>query len=215
MLASALSFQTLITEHLPLLQRRAVRLAGSRHDAEDIVQDALIRALRHRDQVRSAATARGWLLSIVSSTFLDQRRRRRVRPAEVHRCADVPAPTCGDEPAWSSLSMADVRAAVDRLPDHLRDAYRMFELEGRDYATIAATLQIPKGTVGSRIARARKLLRDLLETCLPRKPDLRDQARSAPASGCSSARCACVVDGSASESGPVNPSHSLWPGTSP
>jgi len=160
------SFETLIVEHLPTLRRRAARMSRSPQDAEDIVHDAVVRALRGRTRMRSAATARGWLLAIVSSTFLDQARRRRVRPLEValedKPVVAAPAPAADDEPAWAHLSLDDVGAAVARLPDECRDTFRMFALEGCDYTTIASTLGIPKGTVGSRIARARTQLRALL-----------------------------------------------------
>ncbi len=165
--AASPSFETLIVEHLPTLRRRAARMSRSHQDAEDIVQDAVVRALRGRSNLRSADTARGWLLAIVSSTFLDRTRRRRVRPLEVAiedrpALAAAPSPTAADEPAWADLSLDDIRAAVARLPDDCRDTFRMFALEDRDYTTIAATLDISKGTVASRIARARKHLRGLL-----------------------------------------------------
>jgi RNA polymerase sigma-70 factor (ECF subfamily) len=160
--SSSPSFESLVTEHLPTLRRRATRLARTRHDADDIVQDALLRALRGQAQMRSATTARGWLLTIVSSTFLDQTRRRRVRPLEVPIADEPPAAEHDEEAPWCRLSIADVHAAVARLPDDVRDAYRLFALEGRDYVTIARVLGIPKGTVGSRIVRARKQLRAML-----------------------------------------------------
>jgi RNA polymerase sigma-70 factor (ECF subfamily) len=153
------SFQTLVAEHLPTLRRRAVRLTRSRQDADDIVQDALVRALRDHAQLRSAATARGWLLTIVSSTFLDQVRRRRVRPSEVPIAHEPAVAESDAEAPWCRLSIDDVRAAAAGLPDDVRDAYRLFAFEGRDYATIAGLLGIPKGTVGSRVLRARRMLR--------------------------------------------------------
>lgn len=161
------SFESLIVAHLPTLRRRAARMSRSHQDAEDIVHDAVVRALRSRTRMRSADTARGWLLAVVSSTFLDQARRRRVRPLQV-ALDDKPAlaapasAAADDEPAWADLSLDDIHAAVARLPDDCRDTFRMFALEGRDYTTIAATLGIAKGTVGSRITRARTLLRALL-----------------------------------------------------
>jgi RNA polymerase sigma-70 factor, ECF subfamily len=167
MVATA-SFESLVVEFLPTLRRRACRLARTRHDADDLVQDALLRALCRRDQIRSTATARGWLLTIVWSTFLDHHRRGRLRPVELAH--DPLAPGASEEPAWGALSIDDIRAAVDRLPDDVRDAYRMFAFEGSDYVTIARVLEIPKGTVGSRIARARGQLRALLLPDQPQSP---------------------------------------------
>lgn len=160
----ALDFGTLISEHLPRLRRRAARMTRNRADADDVVQDALLRALRGRHQLRSADCAAGWLLTIVSSTVIDRARRARVRPQEVTLAVEpaAPAPATDDAPAWQQLSLDDVRAAVDALPDDVRDTYRMFALERRDYATIAAALGIPRATVGTRIHRARRHLRGAL-----------------------------------------------------
>ena len=75
-----------------------------------------------------------------------------------------PAATIADdEPAWAHLSIDDVRAAIAALPDDVRDTYRLFALEGRDYVAISALQGIPKATVGTRIMRARRKLRELLQ----------------------------------------------------
>lgn len=168
--APDLDFRALVTAHLPRLRRRAVRMTRSPADADDIVQDALLRALRRRHQLRSPERAGGWLLTIVSSTVIDRARRRRVRPLEVELAVEPVAPPAAahdDELApWHALSLDDVRAAVATLPDDVRDTYRMFALEGRDYATIAAALAIPRATVGTRIHRARRHLRAALSALL-------------------------------------------------
>lgn len=165
--AAAPSFEALVAEHLPSLRRRAARMCKGHRDADDIVQDALVRALKRRDALRAPESARGWLLSIVSSTFIDQVRRRRARPQEVAMAvepADEAEPA--DEPSWSRLSMTDICLAVEQLPDDVRDTFRMFALEGRDYVAIAAIQGVPKATVGTRIHRARRRLRELLQARL-------------------------------------------------
>ena len=161
---SPLDFDSLICQHLPRLRRRAVRMCRSQADADDIVQEALLRALRGLHQLRSADHAGGWLLTIVSSTFIDRARRRRARPQEVEMVFEPPAPEADSDPEepWARLSMDDVRAAVAGLPDDVRDTYRMFALEGHDYTAIAAAQGIPKATVGTRIHRARRQLRAAL-----------------------------------------------------
>jgi RNA polymerase sigma-70 factor (ECF subfamily) len=157
-------FDQMVATHLPALRIRASQLCRGRGDPDDVVQDALVRAFRARDQMRETERARGWLLSIVTNTFLDSLRRKKARPGEVALEIDPAAPARDDdEPApWADLDVDDVRAAVASLPDDVRDTYRMFALEGRDYVAIAATLGIPKATVGTRILRARKKLRELL-----------------------------------------------------
>jgi RNA polymerase sigma-70 factor (ECF subfamily) len=159
-----LDFGDLVSRHLPRLRKRAVRMCRSEADADDVVQEALLRALRGRHQLRSPERAGGWLLTIVSSTVIDRARRRRSRPQEVELAVEpAAAPDDADDPPpWHALSIDDVVAAVAALPDDVRDTYRMFALERRDYASIAATLGIPRATVGTRIHRARRHLRATL-----------------------------------------------------
>ena len=151
-----------MAEHLPALRARAVQMCRGVGDPDDVVQDALVRAFRARDQMKEPGRARGWLLTIVTNTFLDAVRRRRVRPGEVELAIDPPAPVASAEAPWERLDLDDVRAAVAALPDDVRDTYRMFALDGHDYAAIAHALGVPKATVGTRIMRARKRLRELL-----------------------------------------------------
>ncbi|MBL8621820.1 MAG: sigma-70 family RNA polymerase sigma factor [Myxococcales bacterium] len=156
------AFDALVAEHLPALRVRAAQLCRAAVDPDDLIQDALVRAFRARGQLKDADHARGWFLAIVTNTFLDTLRRRRVRPGEVELAIDPPAPTAEHDAPWAALDVEDVRAAVAELPEDVRDTYRMFALEGRDYVAIAQALGVPKGTVGSRILRARKRLRELL-----------------------------------------------------
>lgn len=156
-------FERMVAEHLPALRARAMQMCRSQSDPDDIVQDALVRAFRARDQMRAAERSRGWLLAIVTNTFLDAVRRKKARPGEVALEIDPAAPADEvDDAPWAGLDTDDVRAAVDQLPDGERETYRMFALEGRDYIAISAALGIPKATVGTRILRARKKLRELL-----------------------------------------------------
>ncbi|MBK7535199.1 MAG: sigma-70 family RNA polymerase sigma factor [Myxococcales bacterium] len=155
-------FNEVAAAHLPALRVRAAQMCRSQGDPEDLVQDALLRAFVARDQMRDPQKARGWLLTIVTNTFLDSVRRRRARPGEVALEVEPPAPVVEDHEAWSELGLEDIRAAVDELPDDVQETYRRFALEGKDYAVISAELGIPKATVGTRILRARKRLRELL-----------------------------------------------------
>lgn len=157
-------FDRMVEEHLPALRARAAQLCRTHGDPDDVVQDALVRAFRARAQMREQDRARGWLLTIVTNTFLDAMRRRKTRPGEVELPAEAPAaPVPDDDPApWAQLGVDDVRAAVADLPDDVRETYRMFALDGRDYVAIAEAQGIPKATVGTRILRARKKLRELL-----------------------------------------------------
>lgn len=157
-------FDDLALAHLPALRARAAQLCRGHGDPEDIVQDALMRAFMARSQMKEPERARGWLLTIVTNTFLDSLRRRRARPGEVALEIDppTPEPEREEEEVWAALDVDDVRAAVGYLPDDVRETYRMFALDGQDYAHIASALGVPKATVGTRILRARKRLRQLL-----------------------------------------------------
>ncbi len=157
-------FDAVALAHLPALRARASQLCRGHGDPEDIVQDALMRAFVARGQMKEPERARGWLLTIVTNTFLDSLRRRRARPGEVALEVDppTPEPEREEEEVWAALDVDDVRAAVGYLPDDVRETYRMFALDGQDYAQIARTLGVPKATVGTRILRARKRLRQLL-----------------------------------------------------
>jgi RNA polymerase sigma-70 factor, ECF subfamily len=156
-------FDEIAARHLPALRRCAAQMCRGTSDADDIVQDALMRAFLARDQMKDPTRVRGWLLAIVTNTFLDALRRRRARPGEVALEIEPPAPELDDAPEiWAELSLDDVRSAVQLLPDDVRETYQMFALEAYDYNQISATLGVPKATVGTRILRARKRLRELL-----------------------------------------------------
>ena len=157
-------FDAIAHAHLPALRARASQLCRGHGDPEDIVQDALMRAFVARGQMKEPERARAWLLTIVTNTFLDSLRRRRARPGEVALEVDppTPEPEREEEEVWAALDVDDVRAAVGYLPDDVRETYRRFALDGQDYACIANALGVPKATVGTRILRARKRLRQLL-----------------------------------------------------
>jgi RNA polymerase sigma-70 factor, ECF subfamily len=156
-------FERAVEQHLASLRARAAQLCRGHGDADDLVQDALLRAFRAREQTRDMGKLRSWLLTIVTNTFLDSLRRRKARPGEVELEVDVAAPVADAEAsAWAHIDLDDIRAAVAELPDDVREAYRMFALDGLDYNAVSAALGVPKATVGTRILRARKRLRVIL-----------------------------------------------------
>lgn len=156
--ASPAEFDALVVSFLPVLRRRAARLARGRTDVDDLIQDALVRAYRCRATLRTVDVAGPWLSRILLNTFLDRLRRRRVRRCEVALTEEPAAPPRELAP-WAHLSADDVRAALAELPRDMREVYEQFTFEGRGYAEIAATAGIPTGTVATRILRARRALR--------------------------------------------------------
>jgi RNA polymerase sigma-70 factor, ECF subfamily len=157
-------FHALIAPYMSTLKARAIQLCRSHCDADDLIQDTLLRAFATRSQLKDVTRARPWLLTILTHTFIDAVRKRRRRPDTVPIAIEDEIPdSVPDEPAvWHSIGLEDLRAAIERLPDDVRDTYRMYSLEGHDHATIAKAQRIAIATVGTRIFRARKQLRLLL-----------------------------------------------------
>ena len=159
-------FQTFLSLQRPALVARARGLCRGRHaDAEDLVQDALERAWRARTNVREHGASRAWLHSILANLFIDRARWRKRQPAphpiDVH---ELPAPYDDEQEdaPWAALSVADLHSAVAALPDDVREVYRLHAFEGLDYHTIARALGLPRGTIATRLLRARRRLRALL-----------------------------------------------------
>jgi RNA polymerase sigma-70 factor (ECF subfamily) len=163
-------FEALVLPHLDAAYRLARWLARSPGDADEVVQEAFLRAFRSFETLRSQ-DARAWLLAIVRNchlTELDQRRRRAALPlTEEHEAAQVEAAgaTAGiaADPEGASIER-DAQRTLERLltglaPEH-REVLLLRELEEMSYREIAAVTAVPIGTVMSRLARARAALRE-------------------------------------------------------
>ena len=166
------AFEVLITEHLPGLRARAAQLCRHHLEPDDLLQEALMRAFRARGSLRERVCVRAWLLRIVANTFYDALRKQRVRPQLVPLEPELVA--AEEEPTeplpWERIGTEELCAAIARLPDDVRDTYRLFAIEDKDYNEIAATLHVAKATVGTRLLRARKRLRVLLAAALEGQP---------------------------------------------
>jgi RNA polymerase sigma-70 factor (ECF subfamily) len=158
---------------VPLLDdsmRLAVWLAGSRADAEDIVQEAMLRAYKYLDRF-SGAAFRPWLLAIVRNTATTWFKRN--RSAKVVFVSDfqleeseASANAAQVESPESALLHRDLANEVNRavagLPEEFREVIVLRELHDLSYKEIAAVIDVPIGTVMSRLSRARRLLMDAL-----------------------------------------------------
>ncbi len=156
-----------LREHDAILRGLARRLCGSAADAGDLVQDTYERALRRRAQYVPGTNLQAWMCTILHHLFLDRCRARSRGPTQAP-LEELPAPEPVAEPAWAALTRDDVVAALGRLEPDFRRVYELHTLEGVPYQEIAAQLGIPKATVGTRLARARRKLRDIL---MPRRAD--------------------------------------------
>jgi RNA polymerase sigma-70 factor (ECF subfamily) len=148
---------------LPRLRRFARGLTGSVVEADDLVQAACERALARREQFQEGTRFDSWMFRIVQTIWIDQLRSRRVRKEEV----DVAEARIGsDEPvrrAEARLALDEVRHAVDRLPPDQRAALLLVTVEGLSYKEAAEVVQVPVGTIMSRLSRARLALQAQLE----------------------------------------------------
>jgi RNA polymerase sigma-70 factor (ECF subfamily) len=163
------------------LYRYALALTRNRADALDLVQSTYERALRRGLAGVGAEQVLAWLMTIARNQFLDQVRRVAVR-ARYHRCMAAEAaalPDGGDQPAWRALTLADLHAAVDALDPALAAVYRLHAFDELGYAAIAVQLALPISTVGTRLLRARRRLRDLLARRVAFMQDERDGSGAA------------------------------------
>jgi len=148
---------------VPELRARALRLCGDRAAADDVVQDAIERALRFSGQYERGTNLRAWALQILFSVFVTRwRRRRRERVAVENLASDpcawtVPTPFAAPDAGKGALTPS-TRRKLDALPEGFRAVLVMVDLEQRSYRDAARELGVPVGTVMSRLHRGRKLL---------------------------------------------------------
>lgn len=147
-----------IVDQLGALRRYARSLARDSNDAEDLVHDALVKALERKASFRSDGNLRSWLLSIVHNEYIDGLRRAR---ASRKRSDDAGLLSESSEAASqpSTVRLKQVQAAFFRLPDEQREALHLVAVEELTYQDAAQVLGIPVGTLMSRVSRARAQLR--------------------------------------------------------
>ena len=158
-------FRNIVMPHIDEAYRLAHWLTGNRTDAEDVVQDASMRAFR---AIRNygGGSARSWVLSIVRNAAYSWLHKN--RPAVVVTVEDLeaveleqanPGDRDGDNPEAALIAKADadqLRTAIAALPTAFREALVLRDIEGLDYREIAQATEVPIGTVMSRLARARQ-----------------------------------------------------------
>lgn len=162
-----------LREAEPLLRSIARRLCRDDHDADDLVQDTFEHALRaDADAAAARANPRGYLVVILKHLFIDRCRALARQPTAAlgDDAQHVASPEPAAEPAWSRVSIADVRAALEEIDAEYRRVYEMHVFEQRSYEDIALQLGIQRLTVGSRLTRARQRLRAVLCRKLGEEP---------------------------------------------
>ena len=156
------AFDQIVLPHLDAAYNLARWLAGNDHDAEDIAQEACVRAWQFRGSYRGG-NSRAWLLAIVRNTAYTWFRKNRPKTMVTvsdDELADVEDPA-SQAPAFHNADTAALRAALEELPLEFREALVLRELEGLSYKEIADVADVPLGTVMSRLARARHLLQTI------------------------------------------------------
>ncbi len=156
------SWDEIVRLHSARVYRLAYRLAGNRHDAEDLTQEVFIRVFKSLSTYRPG-TFEGWLHRITTNLFLDQaRRRQRIRfdalPDDVGDKLPGLLPSPDDEVS-DDMFDPDIEAALASLSPEFRVAVVLCDIEGLSYDDIAAVLGVKVGTVRSRIHRGRSMLR--------------------------------------------------------
>lgn len=146
-----------LLELLPQLRRFARSLTGDQHDGDDLMQSTLERALEKR--IPQDAVPRAWLFRVCKNLFVDERRAHavRARAAQTPELAEEPA-ISGEQVAIGELTLREVDRAMARLPEEQRLVLSLVTVEGMSYREAAEVLEIPTGTVMSRLARARAAL---------------------------------------------------------
>jgi RNA polymerase sigma factor (sigma-70 family) len=151
-----------IVVEMPRLLRHAIYLLYSRADADDLVQDCLELALSKRASLHDPAKLRSWLFSILNNLFL-MRLRSHARRGPALQIEDFADSLAASAPPEDHDTARDLARAMARLSVEHRQILLLLNVEGYSYQEVADTLELPIGTVMSRLARARRRLRALLE----------------------------------------------------
>lgn len=158
-------FEAEALPHLRSLYGTAYRMTRNAHDAEDLVQETFLRAYRAFDGFTPGSNIRAWLYTILHRVRTDAFRRSRRSPQTVEMAHDGPAVP----PPQDALAQGgeDLERALASLPDVFRNAVVLRDVEDMSYQEIARILDVPIGTVMSRIHRGRALLRTALGARTP------------------------------------------------
>lgn len=167
------AFYRLIWPHAATLLRVAQVLCRNEAEAEDLVQETLLKAFRHLDQFTDGTEARKWLIAILRNTRIDRVRSQAGKSAMSLDAAEIDPPA--DEPvedntgAWHNadalldvLSDQQMIDALLKLPEEIRWSMLLVDVEGLQMTEAADVMQVPAGTVKSRLFRGRRMLRELL-----------------------------------------------------
>ena len=166
----ASAFEALVRRHERRVFRLLLRMLGTREEAEDAAQEAFLSLHRHGHRFRGEARFSTFIYRVAANAALNRRRslgraRAREKQLALRQAAGADLPASPRDPEGSASGaqlQARVQEALLELPDDLRMAIVLYDIEGQSYKEISQALGIPEGTVKSRIHRARNALRGLL-----------------------------------------------------
>ena len=179
-------FESLTMPYLDALYNTALRMTRSPQDAEDLVQETYLKAYRHYDKFEEGTNLKAWLFRIMKNTFINNYRKKQARPIESdfsdveesmeHRLTTPWGKAILDPEAELLEQVVDagVEEALKELPEDYRMAVMLADLEHFSYKEIAEILDIPLGTVMSRLYRGRKLLEQAMLDYARRRGYIRD-----------------------------------------
>jgi RNA polymerase sigma-70 factor (ECF subfamily) len=168
----ASAFEALVRRHERPVFRLALRMLGNREEAEDVTQEALLSLHRHGHSFRRESRFSTFVYRVAANAALNRRRtlgrsRARERLLAERQSGGIDLPSSPRDPgdaAAGAQAQARVQEALQELPPDLRLAVVLYDIEGMPYGEIARVLEVPEGTVKSRIHRARHALRERLRS---------------------------------------------------
>ncbi len=160
----------------PQLYSAALRMTRNPADAEDVVQETYLKAYRAYDTFKAGTNLKAWLYRILTNTYINRYRKQQRRPSEVElgeledlylfkrlgEPGGASASRSAEEEVLESIVDADVKGALESLPENFRLPVLLADVEGFSYKEIAEIMDVPIGTVMSRLHRGRKALQKRL-----------------------------------------------------
>ena len=174
--ADQATFEADIREFIPQLYSAALRMTRNPADAQDVLQEALLKAFRGYHTFKAGNNLKAWLYRILTNTFINRYRQKARRPSEVElgeledlylfkRLGETGtggASRSAEEEALDQFVDSDIKGAVEALPENFRLPVLLADVEGFSYKEIAEIMDVPIGTVMSRLHRGRKQLQRAL-----------------------------------------------------
>lgn len=169
-------FEAQMLPHLDTLYRAALSMTRNPQDADDLVQDTFVRAFQFIDKYQVGTNARAWLFRILTNLFINNYRRKKREPEKTsydemedfflyNRLQDAYLSGKADTPEVAVMGKIEVEAiqeAIQRLPDEYRDTVILADLNELSYQEVSEILEVPIGTVRSRLSRGRRLVQRAL-----------------------------------------------------